>query len=171
MPSSHGLWRGTVEIFVTAEVFFNLSECNGRRRLWGLDQWESEFFVSRDDDSKQTLNWSLKKAWPLSTPCCQLTNFMTDWATDGSGVITQGISNTQSAHVQVVMIEGWNIAPPPHRPGILLLLMASNCNFLVFCSVDWRQKYNCCLPRHQPPAQQWLVSHWREAFWTFARTF
>ena len=37
----------------------------------------------------------------------------------------------------------------PHSSGILLLLMASNCNFLVFCSVDWRQKYNCCLPCHQ----------------------
>ena len=148
MPSTHGFGGGQLKYLSqprSFSIWVNATDVGGCR---GLDQWESEFFVSRDADSKQTLNWSLKKAWTQSTPCCQLTNFMTDWATDGSGVITQGISNTQSAHVQLVMIEGWNIAPPPHRPGILLLLMALNCNFLVFCSVDWRQKYNCCLPRH-----------------------
>ena len=80
-------------------VWVNATDVGGCRGLGHEDQWESEFFVSRDADSKQTLNWSLKKA--QSTPCCQLTNFMTDWAADGWGVITQGISNSQSPHVQV----------------------------------------------------------------------
>ena len=134
-------------------VWVNATDVGGCRGLDHEDQWESEFFVSRDADSKQTLNWSLKKA--QSTPCCQLTNFMTDWAADGWGVITHNRLMSK-----LVMIESWNIAPPPHRPGILLLLMASNCNFLVFCSVDWRQKYNYCLPCHQLNTGFYHIDEW-----------
>ena len=103
MPSSHGLWRGTVEIFVTAEVFFILAECNGRRRLQRLDQWESEFFVSRDDDSKQTLNWSREESLDIKHSLLSTDQFY-DWLSlwwigcDNSGDFKHTIASCPSGH-------------------------------------------------------------------------
>ena len=128
-----------------------LMDSGGGRLKYLLQLWSFSTRVNATDEggvasekqnSLSTMTIILNKhwcgaAWTSSTPHCQLSNFMTDWVCDVLSAITQNISN---------MIEGWNIETPPHGSGILLLLMASNWNFLVFCSVGCSQNNNCCLP-------------------------